>query len=67
MGERYRCEACGNVTRFDVVSTRRTKAFHHYTLGGELTVEHEQVLDEAVEEVRCRWCGDGGKVQPLTN
>ena len=40
---RYRCAACGNLTRFDVTVTRRTRAFHHYTLGGELTVEDEEV------------------------
>src|SRR5687767_12802195 len=51
---RYRCAACGNLTRFDVTSTRRTRAFHHYTVGGELTVEDEQVLSEVVEEVSCR-------------
>ena len=54
---RYRCTACGNVTRFDVVAVRRTQAFHHYTLAGELTVEDEAVLEERVAEVRCRWCG----------
>ena len=54
---RYRCAACGNVTRFDVTVTRRTRAFHHFTIGGELTVEDEQVLSEEVEEVSCRWCG----------
>ena len=63
---RYRCEACGNLTRFDVVTTRRTKAFHHYTLGGELTVEDETVLAEAVEEVSCRWCGTGASVTCYT-
>jgi hypothetical protein len=62
---RYRCDACGNVTRFDVVVTRRTRAFHHYTLGGELTVEDEAVLAEAVEEVLCRWCGTGASVSVL--
>jgi hypothetical protein len=60
---RYRCTACGNLTRFDVTTTRRTRAFHHYTVGGELTVEEEQVLDEAVEEVACRWCGNGAHVE----
>ena len=45
-GTRYRCSACGNLTRFDVVGTRRTRAFHHYTIGGELTVEEEDVLEE---------------------
>ena len=61
---RYRCDACGNLTRFDVVTTRRTRAFHHYTLGGELTVEDEITLAEAIEEVSCRWCGTGASVQP---
>ena len=44
---RYRCTACGNLTRFDVVTSRRTSAFHHFTVAGELTIEDEQVLDEA--------------------
>jgi hypothetical protein len=57
---RYRCEACGNLTRFDVVASRRTRAFHHYSIGGELTVEEEEVLDERVEQVTCRWCNASG-------
>jgi len=57
---RYRCTACGNLTRFDVVAVRRTEAFHHYSVAGELTVEDEVVVDERVEEVRCRWCGASG-------
>lgn len=59
--ERYRCAACGNVTRFDVVATRRTRAFHHYTIGGELDIEEEEVLDEHIESVTCRWCGASGE------
>ncbi len=62
---RYRCSACGNLTRFDVVVSRRTRAFHHYTVGGELSVEDEQVLDEVIEEVTCRWCGSGRGVEPV--
>jgi hypothetical protein len=62
---RYRCNACGNLTRFDVVSTRRTRAFHHYTVGGELTVEDDEVLSEVIEEVSCRWCGSSGSVETL--
>jgi hypothetical protein len=61
---RYRCTACGNLTRFDVVTQRRTRSFHHYTLGGELQVEDEVVLDETVEEITCRWCGTGAAVEP---
>lgn len=65
MPTRYRCTACGNLTRFDVTTTRRTKAFHHFTVGGELTVEEEEVLGEEVEDVTCRWCGTGRAVEAL--
>jgi hypothetical protein len=64
--DRYRCAACGNLTRFDVTSTRRTRAFHHYTVGGELSVEDEEVLAETVEDVACRWCGNGDHVEAIT-
>jgi hypothetical protein len=62
---RYRCTSCGNLTRFDVTTTRRTRAFHHYTVGGELAVEDEQVLQQTVESVTCRWCGSGSGVVEL--
>jgi hypothetical protein len=65
VASRYRCSACGNLTRFDVVSSRRTRAYHHFTMGGDLQVEDEVVLDETVEEVACRWCGDGASVEVL--
>jgi uncharacterized protein CbrC (UPF0167 family) len=57
---RFRCSACGNLTRFDVVSSRRTRAFHHFSVGGELSVEDEEVLDARIEQVTCRWCGASG-------
>jgi len=60
---RYRCAACGNLTRFDVVTSRRTRAFHHYSVGGELSIEEVDVLDESVDEVSCRWCGNGKAVE----
>ncbi|HKH06034.1 MAG TPA: hypothetical protein VKA65_12780 [Acidimicrobiales bacterium] len=65
MASRYRCSACGNLTRFDVVTSRRTRAYHHFTVGGELQVEDEVVLDEDVEDVACRWCGNGASVEVL--
>jgi hypothetical protein len=57
VSERYRCSGCGNLTRFDVVASRRTRAFHHFTVGGALEIEDEVVLDERIESVTCRWCG----------
>ena len=62
---RYRCTACGNLTRFDVTTSRRTKAFHHFTVGGELAIEDEEVLDERVEDVVCRWCNSSAGVETL--
>ena len=62
---RYRCTACGNLTRFTVTAVRRTRAFHHFTLGGDLTVEDEEVLDDTVEDVTCRWCGSSTAVETL--
>ena len=62
---RYRCTACGNLTRFDVVMTRRTRAFHHYTVGGDLEVEDEEVMSEVIDEITCRWCGTGSSVVEL--
>jgi len=67
MSVRYRCAACGNLTRFDVVADRRTKAFHHFSVGGELSVEDEVVLHEDVVEVTCRWCGNGDSVETLVS
>lgn len=61
-GKRFRCTACGNLTRFDVVATERTRRFHHQELGGPATVEEEQLLQRTVEDVVCRWCGNGDAV-----
>jgi len=63
---RYRCRACGNLTRFDVTTARRTKAFHHYSVGGALAIEDTEVLDEQVESVVCRWCGPSATVDEIS-
>ncbi len=62
---RYRCAACGNLTRFNVVTSRRTKAFHHYSVGGDLTIEDVEVLDESVDDVVCRWCDSGKSIEVI--
>jgi hypothetical protein len=58
----YRCNACGNKTRFDIFETKRVRAFHHFTLGGEVAIEEEEVLDRTIERVVCRWCGSDGQI-----
>jgi transposase len=58
----YRCEGCGNKTRFDVFESKRVRAFHHYSLGGELTIEDEEVLEDSVEKIVCRWCGSSDSI-----
>jgi hypothetical protein len=61
----YRCRACGNRTRFDVVETTTSRAHHHQTLGGELRVEDRVVTAHHVDQVTCRWCGHGHDVEVL--
>jgi hypothetical protein len=65
-GARFRCDGCGNVTRFDVVATTRTRRFHHFDLGGEGHIEEEEVLARVIESVTCRWCGRADSVQVET-
>ncbi len=58
----FRCEACGNKTRFDIFETKRVRAFHHFTLGGEDAIEEEEVLGREVERIVCRWCGSADAI-----
>jgi hypothetical protein len=47
------------------VTSSRVRSFHHYTVGGELTIEDSEVLESRVEAVECRWCGPSGHVEEL--
>lgn len=62
---KFLCNACGNKTRFDVVESKRTRTFQHFSLGGEMTVEEEEVLDHSLEKVVCRWCGSDAHIEHL--
>jgi hypothetical protein len=53
---RWRCNRCGNLTRFDVTRSTRAREYVHLDLAGEAVVEETEVLAETVESVRCRWC-----------
>lgn len=66
-GQRYRCDGCGNVTRFDVVTAARTRRYLHFDLGGISSVDEEEVLDARVESVTCRWCArtDAVRLEPV--
>lgn len=58
----YRCGSCGNKTRFDVFETKKVRAFHHFSLGGDDAIEEEEILERTVEKVVCRWCGSGDAI-----
>jgi hypothetical protein len=62
---RYRCTSCGNLTRFDVIESKRSRSFYHYTIGGLLSVEEEEVLARTIDEVRCRWCNTSAGVEEV--
>lgn len=53
---RWRCRQCGNLTRFDVERTQRSREFLHVDLAGVARVEERNVELDTVEHVTCRWC-----------
>lgn len=60
---RWRCAQCGNLTRFDVVRTARTREFWHQELSGAPSVESVEVLNDDLQSVSCRWCGSGAAIE----
>jgi hypothetical protein len=60
---RWRCTRCGNLTRFDVTRSSRVREFVHLDLAGDATVEETLVLEESIEQVRCRWCDAADTVE----
>lgn len=63
----YRCGHCGNKTRFDVYETVRRRVFLHASLGGEGTIEEEEILERSVERVVCRWCDQSDLIEEQTS
>jgi hypothetical protein len=61
--ERFRCAGCGNLTRFDVTRTRRTREFWHVALSGDARIEDDSLLGQEVESVTCRWCGRSDAIE----
>ena len=62
---RYRCNACGNLTRFDVTRSSRTKEFWHFSLGGDASIEEAETLEETIERIECRWCGNVDQIEAI--
>ena len=60
---RWRCGGCGNLTRFDVTSTRRTTEFWHFDLAGDHRVEDSSTEQDDVTAVTCRWCGRSDAIE----
>ena len=60
---RWRCHGCGNLTRFDVVRSARTREFWHFDLAGNHAVEEAETEVSTVESVSCRWCGRSDAIE----
>lgn len=41
------------------------RAYHHYSLGGDLSIDEEEILEARREEIRCRWCGASDRIEEL--
>lgn len=64
-GTRYRCRACGNLTRFDVESVERVRRFWHADLSGTGQIEEEQRSEITITNVTCRWCTSADAVEVI--
>ncbi len=60
---RWRCTLCGNLTRFDVTRSSRSREYVHVDLAGEPVVEERELLDDVVDHVTCRWCNAVDQVE----
>ncbi|HST66550.1 MAG TPA: hypothetical protein VLM05_15300 [Mycobacteriales bacterium] len=60
---RWRCALCGNLTRFDVQRSTRSREFVHVSLAGEQVVEERSVVADSVDQVTCRWCGRSDSIE----
>lgn len=60
---RWRCGACGNLTRFDVVRAATTREFWHVDLSGEAVVEETETVTDRISSVTCRWCGRSDAIE----
>jgi hypothetical protein len=60
---RWRCTVCGNLTRFDVLRTTKSREYVHADLAGDQEVEEREVLGETIEHVTCRWCNAFDQVE----
>jgi hypothetical protein len=61
--QRWRCGACGNLTRFDVVRRATLREYWHLDLSGEGTIEETETVSSSIVSLSCRWCGRADSVQ----
>jgi hypothetical protein len=60
---RWRCGACGNLTRFDVVREATSREFWHVDLSGQGRVEESETVRSRIVALSCRWCGRGDVIE----
>jgi hypothetical protein len=54
---------CGNLTRFDVLRTTKSREYVHADLAGVQQVEERELIEDVVEHVTCRWCNAVDQVE----
>jgi hypothetical protein len=45
------------------VTTTTVRAFHHYSVGGDLELEDVETMAQSIDSVSCRWCGHGRSIE----
>lgn len=62
---RYRCTACGGLTRFRIKRSVLVETYYHQTVAGDIIPETPVVLSDEIISVECVWCGHGKGVEEI--
>lgn len=62
---RFRCTACGGLTRFSIKRSLLVETYYHQTIAGDIIPETPVVLADEIISVECVWCGHGKNVEEI--
>jgi hypothetical protein len=62
---RFKCNACGGLTRFSIKRSLLVETYYHQTVAGDIIPETPEVLTDEIISVECVWCGHGKNVEEI--
>lgn len=62
---RFKCTACGGLTRFRIKRSLIVEIYYHQTIAGDIIPETPEVLCDEIVSAECVWCGHGKNVEQI--